>query len=175
MNWIPNAEEAALIATAVTLIGILITNQAKVSEFRQLWINALRDDAATLISHTLIVHGAHAGDNVDESYLQIHQTTARITLRLNPDEPKTKRIISAMNNMRDANHAETAFSVMNQHVVEFTRAVQNVLRGEWRRVKWGEPLYRIIFFLVAVGMLLSLIVILHKSYPWIFHFISGSK
>lgn len=65
MNWIPNTEEASSIATAVTLIGILITNQAKVSEFRQLWINALRDDAATLISHTLIVHGAHAGDNID--------------------------------------------------------------------------------------------------------------
>jgi hypothetical protein len=172
MNWIPSAEEAALIATAVTLIGILITNQAKVSEFRQLWINALRDDAATLISHTLIVHAAHAGENNDESYLQIHQTTARIRLRLNPDEPKTKKIISAMNNMRDANHAATEFSVMNQRVDEFTKAVQNVLRSEWRRVKWGEPLYRIIFVLVAVGMLLSFTAILHRSYPWIFHFVS---
>jgi hypothetical protein len=174
MNWFPNAEEAALIATAVTLIGILITNQAKVSEFRQLWINALRDDAATLISHTLIVHAARAGENIDESYLQIHQATARIRLRLNPDESKAKKIIAAMNNMRDANHAETEFSVMNQCVDEFTKAVQNVLRSEWRRVKWGEPLYRIIFFLVAVGMLLSFTVILHKSYPSIFHFISGS-
>jgi hypothetical protein len=174
MDWIPNTEEAALIATAVTLIGILITNQAKVSEFRQLWINALRDDASTLISHTLIVHAAHAGENIDESYLQIHQTTARIRLRLNPDEPKTKKVISAMNNMRDANHAETEFSVMNQRVDEFTKVVQNVLRSEWRRVKWGEPLYRVIFFLVTLGMLLSFGVILHKSYPWIFHFISGS-
>src|SRR5271170_4253357 len=111
MNSFPNAEEVALIATAVTLIGILITNQAKVSEFRQLWINALRDDAATLISHTLIIHTAKAEENIDESYLQVHQTTARIRLRLNPDEPKTKKIIAAMNNMRDANHTETEFSV----------------------------------------------------------------
>ncbi len=34
MNWVPTATDAALIGTAVTLIGILITNQAKVSEFR---------------------------------------------------------------------------------------------------------------------------------------------
>ncbi len=175
MNWTPNTEETALIATAVTLIGILITNQAKVSEFRQLWINALHDDAATLITHTLIVHAAHAGENIDESYLQIHQTTARIELRLNPDEPKTKKIISAMNRMRDANHTKTEFSVMNQGVNEFTKAVQNVLRSEWRRVKWGEPIYRTTFFLVAVGMLLSFVVILHKSYPWIFHCIPGPK
>jgi hypothetical protein len=175
MNWFPNAEEAALIATAVTLIGILITNQAKVSEFRQLWINALRDDAATLISHTLIVFAAHADENVDESYLQIHQATARIRLRLNPDEPKTKRIITAMNNLRDANHAETEFSVMNQCVEEFTKDVQNVLRSEWRRVKWGEPLYRTVFVLVAVGALLSFAIVLYKSSPWIFNFISGAK
>jgi hypothetical protein len=58
MHWVPSTVEAALIATAVTIIGILITNQAKVSEFRQLWINALRDDAASLISHTLIIHAA---------------------------------------------------------------------------------------------------------------------
>lgn len=80
-----------------------------------------------------------------------------------------------MNDMHDANHAITEFPVMNQHVEEFTKAVQSVLRSEWRRVKWGEPLYRIIFFFVAVGMLLSFTVVLHKSYPWIFHFISGSK
>jgi hypothetical protein len=161
MSWTPNTEEAALIATAVTLIGILITNQAKVSEFRQLWINALRDDSALLISHTLIVHAA--GENIHESYLQLHQTTARIRLRLNPDEPRTEKIISAMNNMRDANHAETEFSVMNQRVDEFTKAVQEVLRREWRRVKWGEPLYRTVFFLVAVGMLISFAVICTKA------------
>ena len=64
MVWEPNAVEAGLIATGVTLIGILITNQAKVSEFRQKWIDALRDDAATLITHTLIIHAASAEDDL---------------------------------------------------------------------------------------------------------------
>lgn len=171
MAWVPNAEEAALIATGVTLIGILITNQAKVSEFRQLWINALREDAATLISYTLKLHAADAEDDVDDSFLQIHQTTARITLRLNPDEPKTQQIIAAMNNMRDANHAVTEFTVMNEHVAEFTKAMQDVLRTEWRRVKWGEPLYRVIFILVAIVMLISFCVVLYQSTPWLTHLI----
>ncbi len=33
------------------------TNRAKVSDFRQKWIDALREDAATLITHTFFVRG----------------------------------------------------------------------------------------------------------------------
>lgn len=164
MNWVPTATDAALIGTAVTLIGILITNQAKVSEFRQLWLNALRDDAATLISHTLIIHAAHHGDNVDESFLQVHQTTARIVLRLNPKEKKSQAIVTAMNEMRNANHTVTEFSVLNDRIGVFTKAVQDVLRTEWKRVKWGEPLYRGVFAVLAIVLALSLYVIVHKSY-----------
>ncbi len=164
MNWVPTATDAALIGTAVTLIGILITNQAKVSEFRQLWINALRDDAATLISHTLIIHAAHHGDNVDESFLQVHQTTARIVLRLNPKEKKSQAIITAMNEMRNANHSATEFSVLNDRIGVFTKAVQDVLRTEWKRVKWGEPLYRGVFAILAIVLVLSLYVLVHRNY-----------
>ena len=80
MTWQPTAVEVSVIATIVTLLGILITNQAKVSEFRQQWINALRDDVATLITHSLILHAADGETDADESYLQVHQTSARICL-----------------------------------------------------------------------------------------------
>jgi hypothetical protein len=80
-----------------------------------------------------------------------------------------------MNKMRDANHTATEFDFMNERVDVFTKAIQDVLRNEWRRVKWGEPLYRIVFCLVTFGMVVSFIVILNKSYPWIFHFISKSQ
>jgi hypothetical protein len=95
--WEPNAIEAGLIATGITLLGILITNQAKVSEFRQKWIDALREDAAMLITHTLMIHAASKDDNVDESFVQVQQTTARIRLRLNPKEKKTETAVAAMN------------------------------------------------------------------------------
>ena len=55
-----DAVEAALIAGGVSFAGLLITNQSKVSEFRQTWINALREDVATVITHALEIHAAKA-------------------------------------------------------------------------------------------------------------------
>lgn len=160
--WEPNAIEAGLIATGASLLGILITNQAKVSEFRQKWIDALREDAATLITHTLAIHAAHPGDEVDESFNQVYQTTARIRLRLNPKEDNSVAVIATMNAMRDANHTENLeFKVLNQRVDDFTNAIQKVLKEEWKRVKFGEPLYRTVFILVlllGVALLLGVLV-----------------
>jgi hypothetical protein len=156
--WEPNAIEAGLIATGVTLLGILITNQAKVSEFRQKWIDALREDAATLITHTLVIHSASKNDHIDDSLVQVHQTTARIRLRLNPKEKKSLAVIAAMNSMREANHSNTEFAELNGRIDGFTRALQSVLKGEWRRVKYGEPLYRIVFalvMLIGLGLLVG--------------------
>jgi hypothetical protein len=170
--WEPNAIEAGLIATGITLLGILITNQAKVSEFRQKWIDALRDDAAALITHTFVIHAATKDDDLDESFVQVHQTTARIRLRLNPKERKTEAVVAAMNEMRDANHAETPVEhgAMNQRVDAFTNAVQDVLKAEWKRVKFGEPLYKWVLRLVILGVVVFAIAFVHsvlkQYYPW---------
>jgi len=166
MGWEPSAVEASLIATAITLLGILITNQAKVSEFRQQWINALREDIAALITHTLILHAANAEDDTNESYLQIHQTTARTILRLNPEEDASKEVVAAINEVRAANHRATDFAEMNQRINELTVAVQKVLKKEWKRVKYGEPLYRVVFLLAITGSLLSLGMYLHQKFGW---------
>jgi hypothetical protein len=162
--WEPNAIEAGLIATGVTLLGILITNQAKVSEFRQRWIDALREDAATLITHTFFIRGAEVRAEADlsESYIQINQVSARIRLRLNPKEKKTHAIIAAMNKMQNANHTAAEFNNVKECVNEFTTAVQVVLKKEWRRVKFGEPLYRTVLILVILSVLFFLINVLHQ-------------
>ena len=49
---------AALIAGVVSLLGLVISKEQKVSEFRQAWIDALRSDVASLISHVNAIHGA---------------------------------------------------------------------------------------------------------------------
>jgi hypothetical protein len=166
MTWEPNAVEVSVIATIVTLLGILITNQAKVSEFRQQWINALRDDVATLITHSLILHAAEAEDDTDESYLQVHLTSARIGLRLNPKEKPSQAVIAAMNEVREANHHVTGFDEMNQSINALTVAVQKVLKKEWRRVKYGEPLYRVVFLVAIIAALLSLYAYLRQRTGW---------
>jgi hypothetical protein len=161
--WEPNTIEAGLIATGVTLIGILITNQAKVSDFRQQWINALREDAATLVTHTFVVYSAKAGENIDDSYIQLNQVSARIRLRLNPKEKDTDAIITAMNKMRDANHSSVDFTKLTEYVNEFVAAIHKVLKKEWRRVKFGEPLYRIVFAAVMLGLLFFAIGVVRQT------------
>jgi len=177
MSWEPDAATLAIFGTAASLLGILITNQSKVSEFRQKWIDALRDDASMLITHTLVIHAAKVGDSVDESFSQIYQTTARIRLRLNPDEPQTIAVITAMNHMRDANHTEvpTEFTELNLRIGAFTEKVQIVLKREWRRVKFGEPLYRWTFAAIAVAMLVTLGIVLKNTFSWHLNFIPCIK
>ena len=82
--------------------------------------------------------------------------------------------MTAMNEMRNANHYATEHDELNERINTFTVAVQNVLKKEWKRVKWGEPLYRSVFVLVTVGMLLFLGDILYHGYPWI-HFTPSAK
>lgn len=173
MTWEPNAVDASLIATVAALLGVLITNQGKISEFRQKWIDELREDAATLITHTLMIHAATGEEDLDESYIQVHQTTARIQLRLNPKEKRTLAIIAAMNEMREANHVLALFDEMNQRIDTFTKAMQRALKKEWRRVKWGEPLYRGVFVLAIVAVLLSVLAFLHQNFNWHIPLIPG--
>jgi hypothetical protein len=175
VSWLPDKDEVSVIALGVTVTGTLISNQSKISDFRQQWINTLREDAATLIAHTFVVYAASAGENLNESYLQLHQTSARIRLRLNPEEKRTLRVIAAMNEMRAANHTAPPpdFSVLTGRVEEFAAAMQAVLKSEWRGVKWGEPLYRIVRVLVMTVALIWFAVFLWRSFPSILHLMKG--
>src|SRR5690606_14295723 len=86
---------AALITGLVSFLGLIISKENKVSEFRQDWINSLRSELADLISHANAIHGAgvaasgSAGDMwnvVREDFVGINQAAANIRLRLNPRE-----------------------------------------------------------------------------------------
>jgi hypothetical protein len=46
----------AMIAGAFSLLGLVISKEQKVSEFRQTWIDALREDISELIAHANLIH-----------------------------------------------------------------------------------------------------------------------
>ena len=180
MVWEPNAVDASLVATVAALLGVLVTNQGKVSEFRQKWIDALREDASALVTNTYFVAGARLRGNVeasriDESVIQINQVSARIRLRLNPKEKQTDAILAAMNKIETVNQGAAALLDLVKYVDEFVAAVQKVLKKEWRRVKWGEPLYRGVFVLAIVAVLLSVLAFMHQNFNWHIAFIPGLK
>jgi hypothetical protein len=176
--WEPNAVDASLLATGVALLSVLITNQSKVSEFRQRWIDALREDAATLITHMRFVHGSkilnESSMNLSESYIQLNQVMTRIRLRLNPKEKESQAIIAAMNKMSSIGHHPSQIPNVAEFQEQFVVAVQKVLRKEWKRVKYGEPLYRFIFGLAVAGVLVSVSAYIHQNFNW-FPFLPTSK
>lgn len=86
---------AAIIAAFVGSLSIIISKEQKVSEFRQTWINALRDDLAEAISATTNLTSILEDDKPDEGsrlreWGRLTAALARVELRLNRTEAPIK-------------------------------------------------------------------------------------
>lgn len=46
-----------IVSAFFALIGIIISKENKVSEFRQKWIDELREEISLIISHSLVIQG----------------------------------------------------------------------------------------------------------------------
>ena len=180
MSLIPEAIGAALIAGGASFIGLLITNQSKVSEFRQEWIDSLRDEVATLISDVFTIHDAQTTrrdlKNLDACFTEMHKVNALISLRLNLKEKESLAIISAMAALKDAIYSEkSTFPEVAAKVDSLTHATNVVLKSEWRRVKRGESLYRWTFRIVLVATLVLLVLLLTRNIQWLESIFSGIR
>ena len=147
----------AIIAGFVSFIGLVITKEQKVSEFRQAWIDVLRNDVAELMSainHFELTYLTYKmknkgkwspnfiGEHVEitnKIQLLIH----RINLRLNPKDSegiieeleKLNKILTNPSEMLKDNALENATK-------NFNDKIHQVLKSEWERVKEGEPWFR---------------------------------
>jgi hypothetical protein len=162
---------AAIIAGIVALLGLIISKEQKVSEFRQQWIDALREDVAAVIAHSHGIHGSAATSNTTGNSLWdrvrgditgISQASARIYLRLNPNEKNKKEktantaVLEALNEY-DAIFASPTPDVLRLREVsdKLLQAAQIVLKINWDRVRFGERVYRIaqwVALFVIVGL-----------------------
>jgi hypothetical protein len=160
---------AATIAGAVAFLASVFSKEQKTSEFRQAWIDALRNDLSELISIALQI-----GDEIlvrhkrDESTqaIQAHLRTkesefqrleackTRIRLRLNPKEHQV--LLDAVKAMSDPSDHDTKSEAL---IAES----QRVLKAEWKRVKRGEPVFfvtkwlSLIVCLTALGIAISMV------------------
>lgn len=96
---------AALIAGVVSLLGLIISKEQKTSEFRQAWVDALRSEiTAYLTSFNAIADavGVAYKDQAEKVkalaplYSQLNQASFAITLRVNPDESRSKAVLACM-------------------------------------------------------------------------------
>ena len=155
---------AALIAGAVSLLGLVISKEQKVSEFRQAWIDALRSDVASLISHVNAIHGAfQAGfgnkgqiwQHAREDFIGANSAVANIRLRLNPSEKQCEEVLGLVTELERELAVGNAPSHKRLDKIEheLVASVQVLLKAEWIRVRKGELVYRIAQAVAAFAIL----------------------
>jgi hypothetical protein len=146
------------IAGTFTLLGLVVSKEQKVSEFRQTWIDALREEIAEFVSHALwfqaevhqlVVSEARDRskflDRVRESYLAVTRSASKIRLRLNPSESNSKAVLQCMRRVEGCIErslsGDECESIM-PHIVSVQEAAAILLKSQWERVKEGERDYR---------------------------------
>lgn len=167
---------AALVAGIFALLGLIIAKENKTSEFRQSWIDALRQDIADYASainrcnHYEYHRLSASNDELALEYeklLQPELSTAvnaqmRIRLRVNPDDSdkELKRLNTALLQKIDA--IQLAFNESDyEKVPDILNGLHDtaapLLKMEWDRVKQGEPTYVRAKLLAASLVVIALI------------------
>lgn len=166
---------AALISGTIAFLNLIISKEQTVSEFRQNWIDKLRDELSEYISsiHYMSVQAQillekrkkqlvelnEAIDPIQEHIILSSKLHHKIIFRLNPIEHR--KLISVVSKLSDtiSNPGKIGDTELVKNLVsELSRAGQEVLKKEWKRVKRGELTYQIvkyaslIFLVTAIGM-----------------------
>lgn len=151
---------AATIAGGISFANLISSKEQKTSEFRQNWIDGLRDEVSTFCSQAQIISTRlYAARKLDtdfdqdvakkkkflkdtasnfEELLKLHR---KILLRINPDEHS--KLVGLVNDIY-ATFDEGKISdpdAIRDRLNILTGEIQTVLKKEWSRVKRGEMTY----------------------------------
>jgi hypothetical protein len=154
---------AALIAGSIAYAGLITTKESKVSEFRQAWINELREEIATYISRVdaLIEHVSrdNAGKfmpptlqmrvKLDHSELYSEMLKSRISIMLRINDKEVKKedfnrndIFLKLIESIYKNFEEHQFSDVYEDIKRLTDASRSLLKHEWNRARDGEKRFQ---------------------------------
>lgn len=143
---------AALIAAIVSMVGLILSKEQKTSEFRQEWINKLREEIATYVSHVSAIADQVQIKFKDSNeklkylapfYTAINQSSNTIRLRLNAEEPESHCIIEIMDQLEaefisDSNLFSSKIQELEKRLIKES---QKLLKKEWVRVRDGEKTF----------------------------------
>jgi hypothetical protein len=156
---------ASLIAGAISFVNLTLTKEQKTSEFRQAWIDALREDLATFFASTRAFARAtqeaqgYKGhieseapfaltkEKISDLRYQVAETRYRIQLRLNPEELEHTELLRLMQVAVARQQEVLLDGGITENVllaVETAAAyAPQILKSEWKRVKKGEFPFRL--------------------------------
>ncbi|XTD83097.1 hypothetical protein AB8849_07915 [Proteus vulgaris] len=142
----------AIVAGAVSIVGLVINKENKVSEFRQVWINELRKNLVSIITiiyqiNTIIPSKikdkgtiTSYEEKVEKLKEQLIRTKYEITLRIHKENMTIdeKMLIQYLNSICDAALKEES---NDSDIDKFIVHSSTVLKTEWEKVKKGEKKY----------------------------------
>lgn len=145
---------AAFIAAVASILGLIISKENKVSDFRQAWIDALRAELTSYLSSINAIADASQlsyesyGEKVaklSSQYTLLNTANFMISLRLNPEEEDARHIMECMNDFQNVLSAEKV-NIRELKRIEgsFLLSSKKLLKKEWSRVKTGEKAFRFV-------------------------------
>lgn len=157
---------AALITSLIAFINLTLSKEQKTSDFRQAWIDGLREDLAVFFSSARglcrVMQEARSPHSSDEDVLNFRfsneqvgkmrveaaEALYRIKLRLNPNEGEHVELIrlldlvtstqNQINIEKGLDYSEALIAIE-----EASSYSQEILKSEWERVKRGEKSFRV--------------------------------
>ncbi|MEZ8657026.1 hypothetical protein AB6D60_24055 [Vibrio splendidus] len=165
---------AAFIAFIYSFVNMLVSKDQKTTEFRQAWIDSLREEIANLVSfygylatqseryksddsleNPKIKFLDEQGETVKKLAICMH----KIQLRLNVKDNRDKQLLDLLRQVEEHiqfdNISSTQASNDNDKIIAYS---QELLKTEWTRVKRGEKL----FFIAKWVFLLSLLYLAYQ-------------
>lgn len=192
MNSVPitlyvsvGAITAALIAGAFSFFNLVASKENKISEFRQSWVDALRNDISVYVARMQLLYpiaqhqinvergdyegqeNPEAADSVKQKVFELYAEAkvayCAIHLRINKSEtdPVAKKInddfISALEEANEC-YAASEYDDLGYRLEQVVKNASALLKMEWNRVRDGEPNYKSskrAAILIAVGALVA--------------------
>ena len=175
------AVTAASISAIISVVNMVISKDQKTTDFRQEWINSLRNEISNLIAFAKSVKSQgsiigyinakekiedeaikHMMDAVKNHSKDKNNSHTKILLYLNPKEHGD--MIDLVNEL--ANIASLSNKTENEKVKEqcdnVIKEAQGILKKEWKRVKRGEVTFYLTKYILIVSMSSILFVALLK-------------
>jgi hypothetical protein len=156
---------ASLIAAAISFVTLTLTKEQKTSEFRQAWIDGLREELAGFLAaarafaravEVLNTFGPEykektslriSDEKIGDLRYQAAETLCKIQLRLNSNEPEHQELLRLLRRAITEQNAmlseRTGIEETMKAIERATECAQPVLKKEWERVKRGELPFRI--------------------------------
>lgn len=133
----------AILAGIISIFGFVTTRGSKVSEFRQAWINAQREDLATVATHGRRLARGDCTKRED-ALAAFDVAYERIRLRENPIKRDWDAVITLITACRKRLVASPPASDIDAEIDAIMFAAQDLLKIEWNKVRRGELGYRVL-------------------------------